>query len=64
VVAALVCAVEMAIAGTFPLELGLFSMGLYHAVIGVIEGGITAVALYLIYTARPDLLKSPAGVTA
>ncbi|OPX68967.1 MAG: cobalt transport protein CbiM [Methanoregulaceae archaeon PtaB.Bin056] len=63
-VAALVCAVEMAIAGTFPLELGLISMGLYHAVIGVIEGGITAVALYLIYTARPDLLKSPAGVTA
>ncbi|MCU0632660.1 MAG: cobalt transporter CbiM [Methanolinea sp.] len=62
-VAALVTAVEMAVAGTFPLELGLISMGLYHAVIGVIEGGITAVALYLIYTARPDLLPQPRGVS-
>lgn len=63
-VAALACAVEMAIAGTFPLGLGLFSMGLYHAVIGVIEGTITTVALYLIFTARPDLLSRESGVTA
>lgn len=63
-VAALVCAVEMAIAGTFPLGLGLFSMGLYHAVIGVIEGAITAAALYLIFTARPDLISTSEGVTA
>lgn len=63
-VAALACAVEMAIAGTFPLGLGLFSMGLYHAVIGVIEGAITTVALYLIFTARPDLLSKESGVTA
>jgi len=61
-IAALACAVEMAIAGTFPLGLGLFSMGLYHAVIGIIEGGITAVAVYLIHTARPDILIEPAGV--
>jgi cobalt/nickel transport system permease protein len=55
-VAALATAVEMAVAGTFPLEIGLFSMGLYHAVIGIIEGGITACAIYLIATARPDIL--------
>lgn len=55
-VAALVCAVEMAVAGTFPLNLGLFSMGLYHAVIGIIEGAITAIAIYLIATARPDII--------
>ena len=53
-IAALCTAVEMSIAGTFPLGFGLFTMGLYHAVIGVIEGGITAAALDLIYTARPD----------
>lgn len=61
-IAALFTAVEMAIAGTFPLELGLLSMGLYHAVIGIIEGGITAVAIYLIHTARPDIISEPAGV--
>lgn len=63
-VAALVTAVEMAVAGTFPLGLGLFTMGLYHAVIGIIEGTITAVAIYLIATARPDIMADPAGVPA
>jgi len=63
-VAALACAVEMALAGTFPLGLGLFSMGLYHAVIGVIEGALTAIALFLISSARPDILSRESGVTA
>ncbi|HUU75906.1 MAG TPA: cobalt transporter CbiM [Methanoregulaceae archaeon] len=63
-IAALITAVEMAIAGTFPLELGLISMGLYHAVIGIVEGGITAAALYLIFTARPDILPGKTGVSA
>ncbi|MDD1710150.1 MAG: cobalt transporter CbiM [Methanoregulaceae archaeon] len=61
-IAALACAVEMALAGTFPLGLGLFSMGLYHAVIGIIEGGITASAIYLIATARPDIMANTEGV--
>ncbi|MDD1705858.1 MAG: cobalt transporter CbiM [Methanoregulaceae archaeon] len=61
-IAALACAVEMAMAGTFPLGLGLFSMGLYHAVIGIIEGGITAFAIYLIATARPDIMADSTGV--
>lgn len=55
-ISAIVCAFEMAAAGTFPLVAGLASMGLYHAIIGIIEGGITAVAIYLIATARPDLI--------
>ncbi len=63
-IAALATALEMAVAGTFPLELGLLSMGLYHAVIGIIEGGITAAAIYLIHTARPDIMVEPAGVSA
>lgn len=51
------CAVEMWIAGTFPLGLGLTMMGLYHAVIGVIgEGLITAVVVTAIAGARPDLM--------
>jgi len=37
-------------------------MGLYHAVIGIIEGGITASAIYLIATARPDIMADAEGV--
>jgi len=63
-VSAILCAVELAIAGTFPLVPALIGLGLYHAVIGLIEGGITAVALYLIASARPDILEHPIGVSA
>jgi len=31
-------------------------MGLYHALIGVIEGFVTVVAVQLIVTARPDIV--------
>jgi len=63
-ISAILCAVELAIAGTFPLVIGLTFMGGYHAVIGFIEGGITAVALYLIASARPDILEHPQAVSA
>jgi cobalt/nickel transport system permease protein len=53
---ALACAVEIYLAGTFPLREGLIAMGLYHAVIGVIEGLVTVVAIKLIVTARPDIV--------
>ena len=63
---ALACAVEMFLAGTFPLVEGLVAMGIYHAIIGVIEGVVTVAAVYLITTARPDLVESgpatPEGV--
>jgi cobalt/nickel transport system permease protein len=54
---AIVCAVELAVAGTLPLTFGLVTMGIYHAVIGIIEGGITAFALSLIVQARPDIVS-------
>ncbi|HPM54811.1 MAG TPA: cobalt transporter CbiM [Methanoculleus sp.] len=63
-ISATLVAGQLAIAGTFPLDIGLAFMAGYHAVIGLIEGGITAVALYLIASARPDILEHPAGVTA
>lgn len=66
-IAALVCAVQMYIAGTFPLVEGLTLMGLYHAVIGVVgEGLITAIAINRIMALRPDVVseKSIPGVTA
>ena len=60
---ALACAVEMSIAGTFPLVPGLVAMGLYHAIIGVIEGIVTGVVIYVLVLARPDLVDSKVGVT-
>lgn len=55
-IAALVAAVEMAISGTFPLGLGLFYMGGYHAMIGIIEAVITVIIIKGIESSRPDLL--------
>ena len=63
-ISATLVAGQLAIAGTFPLDIGLAFMAGYHAVIGLIEGGITAVALYLIASARPDILEHPLGVGA
>jgi len=54
---AIACAFELAVAGIFPLTIGLITMGTYHAFIGVIEGGATAFALSLITLARPDLFN-------
>lgn len=54
---ALAAAVEMSLAGTFPLREGLIAMGLYHALIGIVEGFVTVVAIRLIITARPDIVN-------
>jgi len=62
---ALAAAGEMFIAGTFPLEAGLVAMGIYHAIIGIVEGIVTVGVIYLIMNVRPDLVdmgvKRPAG---
>ncbi|MFA5236666.1 MAG: cobalt transporter CbiM [Methanoregula sp.] len=52
------CAIEMFLAGTFPLKEGLIAMGLYHAAIGIIEGIVTVAAIYLITRVRPDLVDT------
>jgi cobalt/nickel transport system permease protein len=54
--AAEMVAVEMWLAGTFPLGAGLIFMGLYHSVIGVIEGILTVVVILALEKTRPDLL--------
>lgn len=61
---ALAASVELWIAGTFPLVPGLVAMGTYHAAIGIIEGVVTAAAVYLIIHARPDLMDTKTGVPA
>lgn len=54
--AALAVAVELALAGTFPLQEGLFFMGLYHTVIGIVaEGTITAIVVTACIRVSPEL---------
>lgn len=55
-IAAEAVAVEMWLAGTFPLGAGLMFMGLYHSVIGVIEAILTVVVILALEKLRPDLL--------
>ncbi len=64
IVPALAAALELAAAGTFPLVQGLIGMGVYHALIGVVEAVITAVVLGLIVNARPDILERAEVVPA
>jgi cobalt/nickel transport system permease protein len=64
VIPALACAIEMYFAGTFPLREGLIAMGLYHALIGIIEGFVTVVAIRLIVAARPDIVDFKIEVPA
>ena len=57
-ISAMACAVQMWLAGTFPLVPGLIAMGTYHLIIGFIgEGLITAVVITAIAKSRPDLLE-------
>ncbi|MBR5954134.1 MAG: cobalt transporter CbiM [Methanobrevibacter sp.] len=56
VLAALACAIEMAIAGTFPLTVGVASMVTYHMFIGIIEAVLTVIVLMALDKFRPDLL--------
>jgi cobalt/nickel transport system permease protein len=56
-------AIQMAIAGTFPLIEGMIWMGIYHAIIGVIgEGLITAIVVKSVMKTRPDLVASSSKV--
>jgi cobalt/nickel transport system permease protein len=57
-VAAIVCSLELSIAGTFPLETGLVFMGLYHLVIGLVGEGVISTIVYVaINNIRPDLIN-------
>ncbi len=55
VVAACCCALEIALVGAVPIGVGLPTMFVYHAIIGVIEGIITGIVITLIFTVRPEL---------
>ena len=55
-IAALSCALQLAISGTSPANISVPAMGGIHALIGIGEGFITVGALAFIYSTRRDLL--------
>ena len=63
-VGAVAIALELAVAGTSPLVVGLPAMAAVHALLGVGEALITAGALSFLYATRPDLLRQGEGAPA
>jgi cobalt/nickel transport system permease protein len=59
VVAAIVCAFQLALSDTIPLGVALTAMAGWHVLIGIGEALITLVAVSFIWRTRPDLLYHP-----
>jgi cobalt/nickel transport system permease protein len=51
------CALMMSLSGAIPLRIGLTTMVGYHAIVGIIEGMLTAGVLSFLSRVRPDLMK-------
>ncbi|MBA7649723.1 hypothetical protein ES703_57521 [subsurface metagenome] len=55
--ASIVCAIELAVSGTSPIQVALPAMAGVHALIGIGEGFITGAVLSLVLATRADLLQ-------
>jgi len=55
--ASITCALELAVSGVSPLAVVLPTMAGVHALIGIVEGLITAAVLSLVLATRADLLQ-------
>jgi len=55
--AAIVCAIELAVSGTSPIKVVLPAMAGFHALIGIGEGLITGAVLSFVLATRADLLQ-------
>lgn len=58
-IAALACAIQLAISGTVPLAVAIGAMATWHVLIGIGEAAITVVALIFIWRTRPDMFYDP-----
>jgi len=58
VLASSACAVELAISGRFPLNVGLPAMAGVHMLIGIGEAVIASTVVSVILAARPDLVQT------
>ncbi len=57
IVSSACCALEMGLSGAIPLHIGLTTMVGYHAIVGIVEGMLTAGVLSFLLKVRPDLMK-------
>lgn len=58
-VAAIVCAIMLALSETVPLNVALIAMAGWHALIGIGEALITLATVSYIWRTRPDLIYDP-----
>ena len=58
-IAAIICAIQLAISGTVPLAVAIGAMATWHILIGIGEAAITVVALVFIWRTRPDMFYDP-----
>jgi cobalt/nickel transport system permease protein len=56
-ISAACCALEMGLSGAIPLRAGLATMLGYHAIVGIVEGILTAGVLNFLKKVRPDLME-------
>lgn len=59
VVASLICAIELGLSGTVPLNVAIGAMLSWHLLIGIGEAVITVLAVTYIWRTRPDLFYDP-----
>jgi cobalt/nickel transport system permease protein len=59
VVASIVCAFQLGLSETVPLQVALSAMVFWHLMIGLGEALITMIAVSFVYRTRPDLLYKP-----
>jgi cobalt/nickel transport system permease protein len=58
-IASILCAIQLALSGTVPLNVALTAMAVWHLLIGIGEALITVVALTFVWRTRPDLFYDP-----
>lgn len=59
VIAAIICAIQLALSGTVPLTVSMIAMLTWHIPIGIGEALITLAAVSYIWRTRPDLFYDP-----
>jgi cobalt/nickel transport system permease protein len=57
IVSSACCALQMGLSGAIPLRIGLPTMLGYHAIVGMVEGMLTAGVMSFLLQVRPDLMR-------
>ncbi|MGL5835293.1 MAG: energy-coupling factor ABC transporter permease, partial [Waterburya sp.] len=58
-IASILVAIQLALSGTVPFNVGISAMAFWHILIGIGEALITLSVVSFVWRTRPDLLYSP-----